>query len=93
MTMHTHKHTGRFSEGMEQVPPAPSSNHVGSFADGMAMTAIARVASFADGLALHAEAPAARRIGSFGDVQPRRRTMRSRRGVGVARGGPRPQPA
>ena len=78
MTTHTHQHTGRFCEGMEHAPPSPASIRIGSFADGMAMTVTARVGSFADGLALHAEAPAARRIGSFGNIQPPSRTTRPR---------------
>jgi hypothetical protein len=89
MTTRTDQHTGRFSTGMEQVPSIAASERVGSFADGMAMTAIARVGTFADGLALHPEALAARRIGSFGDVQPRGRTARPRLGIGRTT----PQPA
>jgi hypothetical protein len=89
MTTHTHQHTGRFSDGMEHAPPTPASMRIGSFADGMAMTVVARVGSFADGLALHSEAPAARRVGTFGDIQPPAHTWRPRLRVGRAT----PQPA
>jgi hypothetical protein len=89
MTMQTHHYTGRFSEGMEHAPRSAASMRIGSFADGMATTVTARVGSFADGLALHPEAPAARRIGTFGDTQPPARTLRPRLRVGRAT----PQPA
>jgi hypothetical protein len=94
MTKHIHHHTGRFSEGMEQVPPLAASHHIGTFADGMALTAIARIGSFADGLALRPDAPGARRVGSFGDVEPRGSvTGPVRPRLGVPHGEPRPYPA
>jgi len=88
MTKHMHHHTGRFSEGMERVPPAAASRQIGTFADGIAMTAIPRVGTFADRLALHPEAPPARRLGSFGDTQPPART--TRRWLGFGRTTPQP---
>jgi hypothetical protein len=79
MSIHTDQHTSRFSEGMEQVPPLAASERVGCFADGMAMTAIGRVGTYADGLALRPDAPAARRVGNYGDTAPPARTAWRRR--------------
>jgi hypothetical protein len=93
MTIHTHQHTGRFSEGMEQVPPFPASARRGSFADGMGVVTPVRVGCFADGQSLRPDAPSARRTGSFGDVAPPARTVRSRRRLRVVRGRARPQTA
>jgi hypothetical protein len=57
----------RFSEGMEHDPSLPASTRVGSFADGMAMTAHFRTGSFAGGQALRPDAPGARRVGGVAD--------------------------
>ena len=67
MTNENQRRPRRFSEGMERDPGLPASARVGSFADGMAMTAHARAGSFADGQALRPDAPGAVRVGSFAD--------------------------
>jgi hypothetical protein len=81
----TDQHSGRFSEGMEHFPSLAALARAGSFADGMTTAALTRVGTFGDGLALRPDAPAARRIGSFGDVEPPVRTAPVRPRPRVAR--------
>jgi hypothetical protein len=61
----------RFSEGIERLPSAHSTLHVGRFSEGVERTprppAARRVGSFADGVATHPELPWERRVGSFAD--------------------------
>jgi hypothetical protein len=61
----------RFSEGMERMPPSPSSSRVGHFSDGLARSprsaSARRIGSFADGLARRPYDRATRRVGSFSD--------------------------
>jgi hypothetical protein len=92
MPTNTDQHPRRFSEGMEHLPSLAASARAGSFADGMAMAAVPRAGTFADGLALRPDAPAARRIGSFGDVEPPVRRAPAWPRLRVARR-PRPQAA
>jgi hypothetical protein len=61
----------RFSEGMEQMPLAPSTLRVGRFSDGIApplALSAHTLGSFADGLVDTPDPSAPRRVGSFGDV-------------------------
>jgi hypothetical protein len=61
----------RFSEGIERLPSAPSTLHVGRFSEGLERSprprATRRVGSFADGIAVHPEQVWERRVGSFAD--------------------------
>jgi hypothetical protein len=75
----------RFSEGMERIPPAPSTLRLGRFSDGtapsLALPAV-RLVSFADGLADRPTSSVPHRVGSFGDgynAAPDRRPARQRR--------------
>jgi hypothetical protein len=65
----------RFSEGMERMPPSPSSSRVGRFSDGLARSprsaSTSRIGSFADGLTQRPYDRAARRVGSFSDGSER----------------------
>ena len=88
MTNHTDERTRRFSEGMEHLPSLAASARQGSFADGMATTAVTRRGSFADGMALHEDALAARRFGSFGDTEPPAPFARPRPRLGTGRVAP-----
>jgi hypothetical protein len=64
----------RFSEGIERLPSAPSSLHVGRFSEGLERAprppAARRVGSFADGIAVHPDQTWERRVGSFADGAP-----------------------
>jgi hypothetical protein len=64
----------RYSEGIERLPSAPSTLHVGRFSEGLEQVprpvAARRVGSFADGLATHPEQGWERRVGSFADGAP-----------------------
>jgi hypothetical protein len=70
----TSRRRRRFSEGVEQVPSAPSTLHVGRFSEGLEKTprprATRRVGSFADGIATHPDEAWERRVGSFADGTP-----------------------
>jgi hypothetical protein len=70
----TGRHRRRFSEGIERVPSAPSTLHVGRFSEGLERSprppATRRVGSFADGIAAHPEQAWERRVGSFADGVP-----------------------
>ena len=61
----------RFSQGIERIPSAPSTLHVGRFSEGVERSprppATRRVGSFADGIAAHPEKQWERRVGSFAD--------------------------
>ena len=65
----------RFSEGMERMPPSPSSSRVGRFSDGLARSprsaSTKRIGSFADGLVQRPYDRSARRVGSFSDGSER----------------------
>jgi hypothetical protein len=67
----TNRHRRRFSEGIEDWPPAPATLRVGRFSDGAECwprpAATTRVGSFADGIAAHPEQRWERRVGSFAD--------------------------
>jgi hypothetical protein len=65
----------RFSEGVERMPPSPSSSRVGHFSDGLARSprsaSARRIGSFADGLVQRPYDAVARRVGSFSDGSER----------------------
>jgi hypothetical protein len=67
----TGRHRRRFSQGIERIPSAPSTLHVGRFSEGVERSsqppAGRRVGSFADGIAAHPEQRWERRVGSFAD--------------------------
>jgi hypothetical protein len=67
----TNRRRRRFSEGIEQWPPAPAALRVGRFSDGVEHwprpAPTLRVGSFADGIATHPEEAWERRVGSFAD--------------------------
>ena len=78
----TNRHRRRYSEGIEQWPPARASLRVGRFSDGAERSprpaATRRVGSFADGIAAHPDQAWERRVGSFADGYRNARSSHTR---------------